>query len=177
MTAPRPIRQMRLCGYANCGTRFRAPHGGPQPAAYCSSECHRLSKRNEKPPKPRTQLPRSTQGKKRKAISEASTAQRKATVDRACIVCAAPPGSCDPAHIVPRGMLTAGQDDPRATIALCRRCHTGLDEGRLDVLPFLEPHGRDVLAFAVERFGLLRTLQRVTGQHWAPVESERSEAA
>ena len=179
MTAPRPILQMRLCGYANCGTRFRAPHNGPQPAAYCSSECHRLSKRNEKPPKPRTQLPRSTQGKKRKAISEASPAQREAIETRACVVCRQHEGGCDPAHLISRAAATDGQDEPLAVVSLCRVCHDRYD-GRqgppLDLLPHLEPHGRDVLGFAVQRYGLLRTLQRVTNTHWLPVESDRRAA-
>lgn len=107
---------------------------------------------------------------KRKPISAASSAQRKAVKDRACLVCAAQP--CDPAHVLPRGVLTAGQDDERAVIPLCRLHHSLFEEGKLDALPFLEPHWRDVLAFAVERYGLLRTLEQVTGLRWTPVPQE-----
>lgn len=122
-------------------------------------------------------MPRTPQAKKRKAISPASPAQREAIEARACVVCRQHEGGCDPAHLIDRSLLTAGQDDPRAVIPLCRSCHDGYDERGGDLLPYLEPHYRTELAFAVERYGLLRTLQRVTGQHWAPVQSERSEAA
>jgi hypothetical protein len=54
--------------------------------------------------------------------------------------------------------------DPRAVVPLCRRHHDAYDHEGLDILPFLEPHFRVELAFAVERFGLLSTLRRVTNE-------------
>lgn len=109
---------------------------------------------------------------KRRPISPASPEQRRAVADRPCIVtdgnCAGP---IDPAHVIARGMLSEGQDDARAVIALCRHHHMLFDRGALDLLPFMEPvAGREELSFAVWRFGLLSTLERVTNQRWVPVE-------
>jgi cytochrome c553 len=97
--------------------------------------------------------------------------QRATVADQACIVCDTHAGHCDPAHIISRAALTDGQDDPRAVVALCRSCHDGYDERGGDLLPYLEPRHRAELAFAVERYGLIRTLERVTNQRWGPVPS------
>lgn len=94
-------------------------------------------------------------------VSEASPAQRAKCRDAACVVCRRP-GPSDPAHLIDRGLLTAGQDDPLAVIPLCRQHHDAYDAEQLDLLPYLEPHRRDELAFAVQRYGLVATLRRVT---------------
>jgi hypothetical protein len=88
-----------------------------------------------------------------------SRRQQEAVRDKACIVCTASP--CDPAHLIDKSLAT-DLGDPRAVVPLCRRCHRAYDEGGLDLLPYLEPRWRVELAFAVERVGLLSTLQRVT---------------
>ncbi len=88
-----------------------------------------------------------------------STRQREAVTDKACAVCCSMP--CDPAHLIDKSLAT-DLGDPLAVIPLCRRCHRAYDEGGLDLLPYLEPRYRAELAFAVERVGLLTTLQRVT---------------
>ena len=103
----------------------------------------------------------------RRAISPASKAHKALVRNVPCLVCGGEP--CDPAHLIPRGWTTVGQEDPRAVIALDRQCHRGFDEGRLSLLEHLEPNYRRELAFAVEREGLLRTLHRVTGERWRPV--------
>lgn len=98
-------------------------------------------------------------------------ALRDAVKDRSCLVCAMP--AVDPAHLIDRSLI-ADHGDPRAVVPLCRLHHAAYDLGRLDLLPYLEPRHRAELAFAVERFGLLRTLERVTGERWTP---ERKKAA
>lgn len=104
--------------------------------------------------------------RKARPVSPASPAQRRKVAGKACVHCGQSP--CDPAHVIPRGMLTAGQDDPRAVVALCRQsCHRRYDSGDLDLLPALEAHARDELAFAVLRFGLVGTLRRVTNDRHA----------
>ncbi len=103
--------------------------------------------------------------KKRHAISPASPAQRSAVRGRACIV-TADDRQVDPAHLIPRGVTTVGQDDPRAVVPLRRDKHRLYDDGDLDLLPYLEPHFRVELAFAVERVGLVATLRQVTGRRW-----------
>lgn len=96
----------------------------------------------------------------RRPVSPASPAQRRKVAGKACIVCAGSP--CHPAHTIDRSLCPEGAEDPRAVVALCGQCHRLFDEQALDLLPFLEPRYREELAFAVERFGLLATLRRVT---------------
>lgn len=86
-------------------------------------------------------------------------------------------GPCDPCHVIDRSLLTVGQDDELAVVALTRDEHRAYDEGALDLLPSLEVAGRDELAFAVKRFGLLRTLERVTNQRWCPIDNDARRAA
>lgn len=88
---------------------------------------------------------------------------RQAVDGHPCAVCAQEP--VDPAHLIPRS-LAADFDDPRSVIPLCRYHHSEFDRGTLDLLPYLEPRFRQELAFAVERVGLLSTLERVTNTHW-----------
>lgn len=87
----------------------------------------------------------------RKAISPASTEQRAAIDTRACVVCRGHAGHCHPAHLVDKSLA---------------------DDELLDLLPYLEPHFRVELAYAVERFGLLRTWRRVTNRRGSPDEHE-----
>lgn len=107
---------------------------------------------------------RASTSTKRRPVSPASTEQRKVIHGRSCIVCGATP--CHPAHLIDRGMCPEGADDRRAVIPLCPEHHREYDLHRLDVLPYLEPHLREELAFAVLRFGLISTLERVTGLTW-----------
>jgi hypothetical protein len=109
-------------------------------------------------------LKRGTPPKRRKAISPASPAQRKRIAERSCVVCARQP--CDPAHLIDRSL--GGTNDERAVVPLCRDHHRAYDEERLSILEFLEPRFREELAYAVENFGLLTTLQRVTNSRWVP---------
>jgi hypothetical protein len=104
--------------------------------------------------------------RKRKPISPASPAQREKVKGAPCVVCGN--YEVDPAHLIDRSLLTEGQDDPRAVIALCRIHHREYDDGLISVLEHLEPRHREELAFAVERFGLISTLNRVTGLRWEP---------
>lgn len=104
---------------------------------------------------------------KRRPISEASPEQRAAIKARPCLVDASHRGKSHPAHLIPRGLLTEGQEDARAVVPLCPACHRLYDEGGLDLLPHLEPLARVELAFAVERFGLVLTLRRVTNERGA----------
>jgi hypothetical protein len=105
----------------------------------------------------------------------ASPAQRLKCAGAMCIACGQGPG-CHPAHVISRAALSEGQDDPLAVVPLCPPEHRLYDTGRLDLLPSLEAGGRDELAFAVKRYGLLRTLQRVTNTRWRPL-GERARAA
>lgn len=97
---------------------------------------------------------------KRQPISVASPEQRAAVAGKHCLVC--PVKRVDPAHLIPVGVCHDGDGDPRAVVPLCRTHHRAYDTGELDLLPYLEPTFRVALAFAVERYGLIATMRRVT---------------
>lgn len=166
------FRECRRCEaqYADLGPGKR----NGIPAGFCSQHCYQEYKDPEQPVRKQrsTPLRHGTRTKTRKAISPASTAQREKVAERACVVCREP--GCDPAHLIDRSLLTEGQDDPRAVVGLCRGHHRAYDDGQLDLLPYLEPHWREELAFAVERFGLRATYQRVTGGRLDDLESRRA---
>lgn len=91
-------------------------------------------------------------------------AQREAIDGQFCLVCAQMP--VEPAHLIDRSLCN-DQADPRAVVPLCPVHHRQYDDHDLDLLPYLEPRFRVELGFAVERFGLLSTLNRVTGLNWS----------
>jgi hypothetical protein len=103
---------------------------------------------------------------RRVAISEASPEQRQKVKGKACIKCRKHAGQCHPAHLIDRSL--GGDDDPRAVVPLCPADHRAYDEEQLDLLPWLEPHYREEIAYAVELVGLMRALHRITGERWAP---------
>lgn len=125
--------------------------------------------RGDKPLRRKTEMRRTTARSRPRPVSEASPAQRAKCREQACVVCRQPAPS-DPAHLIDRALLSAGQDDPLAVVPLCRTDHDAYDSGLLDLLPYLEPHRRDELAFAVQRYGLLASLRRVTNDdRWGSV--------
>jgi hypothetical protein len=84
----------------------------------------------------------------------------------ACLVCWRSP--TDRAHVIDRSLAPDPHSDPRRIVFACREHHEAYDNHRLDLLPYLERSHRSELARAVELVGLITTLERVTGQHWAP---------
>jgi hypothetical protein len=107
------------------------------------------------------------QAKRRaQGVSPASMEQRRKVKGRACIVCRRG-GNCHPAHLVDRSL--GGDDDPRAVVPLCPDDHRAYDEGDLDLLPYLEPHFREEVAYAVELVGLMKALRRITNDRWVAV--------
>src|SRR5262245_34760278 len=80
-----------------------------------------------------TGLRRTSTPKPRRAISEASPAQRAKVANAVSIVSSQ--GPCDPAHLWPRGR--GGCDHPDCVVPLTREEHAAFDEGRLDLLPYL----------------------------------------
>lgn len=121
-------------------------------------------------PKRSTVKPLPGTGVRKRPISAATPAQRRKVKAQGCIVCGPLHddrvcGPIDPAHVIPRSLLGAGQDDPLAVVGLGRRLHDRYDRRAqpwLNLLPFLE--GRPELAFAIERFGEARALWRVTNE-------------
>jgi len=104
-------------------------------------------------------------------LAGASEDQRRKVDGRRCLVCGRS-DAVDPAHLAPRSR--GGCDHADCVVPLCRRCHRAFDDGRLDLLPYLEPHRRAELAHALQHLGLLALLERLTSERWAP---ERREAA
>jgi hypothetical protein len=81
----------------------------------------------------------------------ATDGQHAAVAGRPCIACGAT-HRIDPAHLIPRSL--GGWGDALCVVPLCRGCHRAYDEGRLDLLPYLEPAWRAQLAHAVGHVGL-----------------------
>ena len=100
-------------------------------------------------------------GVKSRPKGTTSQAQRDKNRAQWCVVCMEP--ATDPAHLIAVGFSTIGQDDERATIPLCRQHHDEYDKGGLALLPY-EDRFLPEIAYAVERFGLLTVLRRVTNQ-------------
>jgi hypothetical protein len=121
----------------------------------------RTSLRRRAPLRARNPL-RRTKPRQRTASLAATDRQRAAVAGRPCIVCGAERG-IDPAHVIPRSL--GGCGDPLCVVPLCRTpCHRAYDEGRLDLLPHLEPAWRAQLAHAVGHVGLIGALRRISGR-------------
>lgn len=110
----------------------------------------------------RTEAPeRKRAPRRRRAISPASPAQReKVRLNPFCVNCGRELAdwlAIDPGHLCPRGM--GGCDSPLCTVGLCRTfdgsgCHRNFDDGKLDLLPVLEPRYREEVAHCVLHMGL-----------------------
>jgi hypothetical protein len=119
-------------------------------------------------PLSRGPLERSPQPKKRrKPVSPASPEQRaKVKVEASCVVCGS--DHVHPAHLIDRSL--GGDDDPRAVVALCPAHHREYDDDFLSLVEYLEPYYREEVAYAVMTVGIVRALERLTNQRWAPIE-------
>lgn len=113
---------------------------------------------------PRKPLKRTTAQRRRQAISPASAPQRQKVKGEVCTVADCSVEDCAPAHLIDRSLWADRDGDPRRVIPLCAQHHREFDEGDLDLLPSLENGDRRELAYAVERFGLISTLHRVTNR-------------
>lgn len=95
------------------------------------------------------------------------TPEQKARVaEQVCIVCGSAFNACEPAHVVPRGhpsMSAVAADDVRAVVPLCHWDHRLFDEGKIDLLPHLEPAWRDSQEWAAGAVGLASALRSITG--------------
>ena len=128
--------------------------------------------------KARKPLKRTTSQRRRQAVSPAGPQQRQKVKGEVCIVSGCHSDECAPAHVIDRSLLPDRDHEPLRVVALCSTHHRQYDEGRngkrLNLLPDLEREASVELAHAVQHFGLLSTLQRVTGQKWKPVNGEES---
>lgn len=96
----------------------------------------------------------------------ASNAQRRKVAGQPCLVCWQLPS--DPAHLIDRSLVPDPTGDPLRVVPLCRKHHDAYDDRDLDLLPYLRRQGREV-GHAVEIFGLLSTLERVTNTRWSAI--------
>jgi hypothetical protein len=111
---------------------------------------------------------------RRRAISTCTPAQRLKVRETGCII-SGDRESVTPAHVIPRGVTTVGQNDLLAVVGLRGDLHRLYDDGELDLLPWLERACKPELAFAVMRVGLMSTLRRVTNHRWSPDGDMRGE--
>jgi len=107
----------------------------------------------------KTPLRRKTEMQRTSSLA-ASDQQRAAVAGRPCVACGTT-RRIDPAHLIPRSL--GGCDDPLCVVPACRVCHRAYDQGRLDLLPHLEPAWRAQLAHAVGHVGLIGALRRISG--------------
>ena len=115
------------------------------------------------------QLRRTPSMPRRAQIAPASREQRRKVEGALCLRCAgdASTGPADPAHLVPRSLGSG--DDTLDVVPLSRLCHREYDDGRLSLLEYLEPRYREEVAQAVRHVGLVRALEQLTNERWAPV--------
>jgi HNH endonuclease len=95
------------------------------------------------------------------------TPEQKARVaEQVCVVCGQHFNACEPAHVIPRGhpkMSDFAADDVRAVVPLCHWDHRLFDEGKIDLLPHLEPAWRDSQEWAAGAVGLATAARSITG--------------
>lgn len=103
----------------------------------------------------------------RKPISPASPEQREKVWGLSCVVCGRDHHDTviDPMHLIPRTMGSG--NDPLDVVPSCREHHRAYDDGKLDLLPYLEPRWREEVAQAVRHVGLVAALQRLTNARWS----------
>jgi hypothetical protein len=92
--------------------------------------------------------------------------QKARCADQVCIVCGGYFDACHPAHVIPRGhpkMSDTAADDTRAVVPLCPRDHDLFDDGKIDLLPYLEPAWRDSQEWAAGAVGLATAMRSITG--------------
>lgn len=106
----------------------------------------------------------------RAPLAAAFEEQRRKVDGRSCLVCERSDG-VDPAQLAPRSR--GGCDHPDCVVPLCRRCHRAFDDGRLDLLPYLEPHHRAELGHALQHHGRVALLEPLTAGRWAPERRRR----
>jgi hypothetical protein len=96
--------------------------------------------------------------------------QKERVAGQVCAVCGEHFDCCEPAHVVPRGhpkMSAVTADDVRAVVPLCHADHRLFDEGKIDLLPHLEPAWRDSQEWAAGAVGLSSALRSITGDRMA----------
>jgi hypothetical protein len=98
------------------------------------------------------------------------TPQQKARIEgMACLVCRSGRIAAEPAHLIPRGhpkMTREAADDVRAVVPLCggpEGCHDLFDEGKIDLVPYLEPNWREAQEWAAGAVGLATAMRSITG--------------
>jgi hypothetical protein len=103
---------------------------------------------------------------KRTPLGRCTPEQRERIESQVCIVCGEWFDACEPAHVVPRGhpkMSAVSADDVRAVVPLCHADHRLFDEGKIDLLPYLEPAWRDSQEWAAGAVGLATAMRSITG--------------
>ena len=108
----------------------------------------------------------------RETLSADNGSAQGVQTGNACVVCWKSP--TDRAHLIDRSLFPDPYHEPRRVVYLCRQHHDEYDAHTLDLLPYLETAHRAELAYAVQIFGLLGTLQRVTGMEWTGVPVTRA---
>jgi hypothetical protein len=98
----------------------------------------------------------------RKAISPASSDQRRKVLDAVCVYCGNP--GCDPAHLTAR--THGGCDHPDCVVPLCRNCHRAFDNGAIDLEPIIAlPEFRVERSHMADHMSFRQCIKRLNGRH------------
>jgi 5-methylcytosine-specific restriction endonuclease McrA len=148
-TGIKPIARYRQCAREGCETVYADPHDGTWPRRFCSRECSNGDATLRRKPQKVTPSKRSW-----------TAARAKVEEEGICRACQLAFTGLQAAHIIPRTRVKPGEgENPLNIVVLCRPCHAAFDEGRLDLLPFLN---RDECAYAVQLVGLHEAYRRIT---------------
>lgn len=104
---------------------------------------------------------------KKSPLGYCTPEQKERCAERVCLVCGEWFGRCQPAHLVPRGhpkLSSVSADDVRAVVPLCPADHRLFDEGKIDLLPYIEPTWRDSQEWAAGAVGLVSASRSIRGE-------------
>lgn len=120
-------------------------------------------------------LARSGSKPRKTPLGHCTEAQKARVAELACLICKNWAGSCQGAHVIPRGhpkMTREAADDVRAVVPLCGVCHRLVDEGHIDLLAYLEPAWRDSQEWAAGAVGLATAMRAITGARLRAVSDD-----
>jgi hypothetical protein len=148
----------------------QARHGAAALSRQAKADVLPIAKpeRRKKGPKglQRSQMERKPSKLKQTPLGHTTPEQKERCANQVCIVCGSHFNACEPAHVVPRGdpkMSAVAADDVRAVVPLCHEDHRLFDEGKIDLLPHLEPQWRDSQEWAAGAVGLATATRSITG--------------
>jgi len=142
----------------------------PEPSSHVKANVTPIPKPERKKKAPelkRTAMTCKPSKLKRTPLGHCTDAQRERVANQVCVVCGKHFNECEPMHFVDRAhpkMSQVAADDERAVVPGCHWCHIEVHEGKIDLLPCLEPAWRDSQEWAAGAVGLASAIRSITGE-------------